>query len=61
MQTIENNQGEVALEMKINSERFFMHTQRLESPEFSKGDMVASRRRQDNLLREEENNATEIQ
>lgn len=47
--------------MKINLEGFFMHTQSLESLEFRKGDMVASKRRQDNLLREEENNATEIQ
>lgn len=58
MQLLETNQGEVALEMKINSEGFFMHTRSLE---FSKGDVVASNRRQDNLLREEENNATEIQ
>lgn len=61
VQTTENNQGEVAWEMKINLEGFFMHTQSLESLEFRKGDMVASKRRQDNLLREEENNATEIQ
>lgn len=56
--TLENNQGEAALEMEINSEGFFMHTRSLE---FSKGDVVASKRRQDNLWREEENNATEIQ
>lgn len=55
VQTMENNQGEVALEMKINSGGFFMH---LKSLEFGKGDVVASKRRQDNLLRGEENNAT---
>lgn len=48
MPTMGNHQGEVALEMKINSEGFFMHTK---YPEFSKGDTVASKRRQDNLLR----------
>lgn len=58
MQTVENNQSEVAMEMKINSEGFFTH---MKSLELSKGDMVASKRRQDNLLRGEENNATEIQ
>lgn len=58
VQTMENNQGEVVLEMKIKSEGFFTHRQSLE---FSKGDVVASKRRQDNLLSGEENNATEIQ
>lgn len=33
----------------------------VKNPEFRKEDMVVSRRRQDNLLREEENSATEIQ
>lgn len=38
-----------------------MHTLNLESLGFSKRDRVVSKRRQDNLLREEGNNATEIQ
>ena len=33
---MENNQGEAAQEMKINSEGFFMHTKNLE---FGEGDL----------------------
>lgn len=54
----ENHQGEVALEKKTNSEGCLPHVR---SSECSQGAVMASKRRQDNLLGEEENNAMEIQ